>query len=185
MLKHGILGLLNYGSMSGYEIMEVFKNSLNYFWNANTSQIYRELQNLKAKDFVTDKTIEQIGKPDKKLFTITEAGQQELQKWLREPFKDSTNNAVLMKVFFMGELTPEENLQRFKKLKHKYEGILLEFSSIHEISDQYEKNFVKNHEKSLYWKMTIDYGIRQLKMMTEWCQSCIEKLEKEISDKKA
>ncbi len=34
MLKHGILGLLNYGDMTGYEISETFKNSLNYFWPA-------------------------------------------------------------------------------------------------------------------------------------------------------
>ena len=43
MLKHGILGLLNYGDMSGYEIREVFQDSLNYFWTAQTSQIYREI----------------------------------------------------------------------------------------------------------------------------------------------
>ena len=42
MLKHGILGLLNYGSMTGYEINKAFKDSLSYFWNAQTSQIYRE-----------------------------------------------------------------------------------------------------------------------------------------------
>ena len=43
MLKHGILGLLNYHSLTGYEIMEVFRDSLNFFWSAQTSQIYREL----------------------------------------------------------------------------------------------------------------------------------------------
>ena len=28
MLKHGILGLLNYGNMTGYEIREIFNKSL-------------------------------------------------------------------------------------------------------------------------------------------------------------
>lgn len=46
MLKHGILGLLNYQDMTGYEINTVFRDSLCYFWNAQTSQIYRELQTL-------------------------------------------------------------------------------------------------------------------------------------------
>lgn len=31
MLKHGILGLLNYHDMTGYEIMEVFRDSLRFF----------------------------------------------------------------------------------------------------------------------------------------------------------
>lgn len=30
MLKHGILGLLNYHDMTGYEIMEVFRDSLQF-----------------------------------------------------------------------------------------------------------------------------------------------------------
>ena len=52
MLKHGILGLLNYKEMTGYEIMEIFRDSLNYFWDAKTSQIYRELQGLEQKECV-------------------------------------------------------------------------------------------------------------------------------------
>ena len=52
MLKHGILGLLNYKEMTGYEIMEIFRDSLNYFWDAKTSQIYRELQGLEQKEYV-------------------------------------------------------------------------------------------------------------------------------------
>lgn len=43
MLKHGILGLLNYGDMTGYEIREAFESSLKFFWPAQTSQIYSEL----------------------------------------------------------------------------------------------------------------------------------------------
>ncbi len=46
MLKHGTLGLLNYGNMTGYEIREIFNKSLNFFWQAQSSQIYRELHTL-------------------------------------------------------------------------------------------------------------------------------------------
>ena len=49
MLKHGILGLLNYGDKTGYEIMTVFRDSLNHFWTAQTSQIYRELQTMEKR----------------------------------------------------------------------------------------------------------------------------------------
>ena len=63
MLKHGILGLLNYQEMTGYEIMEVFRDSLNYFWDAKTSQIYRELQGLEKKNWVSKTIVPQYGKP--------------------------------------------------------------------------------------------------------------------------
>jgi len=42
-LKHGLLGLLNYKSETGYDLDKLFKQSLNFFWKAQTSQIYREL----------------------------------------------------------------------------------------------------------------------------------------------
>ena len=74
MLKHGILGLLNYGSMTGYDIVQIFRDSLSYFWHAQTSQIYRELQTLKRNSWATDETIPQEGRPDKKIFTITDKG---------------------------------------------------------------------------------------------------------------
>ena len=77
MLKHGILGLLNYGDMSGYEIREAFKNSLNYFWTAQTSQIYRELCVLEKKGWITKQTVEQIGKPNKNICSITDEGRKE------------------------------------------------------------------------------------------------------------
>ena len=52
MLKHGILGLLNYRELTGYEIMIVFRDSLRFFWNAQTSQNYRKLQTLEGKGWV-------------------------------------------------------------------------------------------------------------------------------------
>ena len=82
MLKHGILGLINYHKMTGYEIMQTFRDSLNFFWNAQTSQIYRELQTLEAKKWVDKAVVEQQGKPDKNVYSITEEGRTELLRWL-------------------------------------------------------------------------------------------------------
>ena len=118
MLKHGILGLLNYQDMTGYEINTVFRDSLCYFWNAQTSQIYRELQTLEQKGWVTKCYVAQQGKPDKNIFTITEAGYEELLRWLSEDNPDITQKVpVLMTVFFMLERRREEIIPFFKKLK--------------------------------------------------------------------
>lgn len=59
MLKHGILGLLNYGDMTGYEIREAFESSLKFFWPAQTSQIYRELIVLEKNKWIEKHTVEQ------------------------------------------------------------------------------------------------------------------------------
>lgn len=82
MLKHGILGLLNYGDMTGYEIREIFNKSLNFFWQAQSSQIYRELRTLEKNGWITITTVEQSEKPNKNVCSITEDGRAELLSWL-------------------------------------------------------------------------------------------------------
>ncbi|MDO4298028.1 MAG: PadR family transcriptional regulator [Lachnospiraceae bacterium] len=177
MLKHGILGLLNYGEMSGYEIMEVFRDSLSFFWKAQTSQIYRELQTLKEKGYVEDRLVEQSGRPDKKLFSVTGAGQQELKRWLRE---DGTGldlrSTLLMHVFFRGELPAGENIEYFRRLKQECTGLLDEMQAAWKYVDEYEVQ-LQDASVPVYWRMTVEYGCRYMKMLMDWCDDCIRRLE--------
>jgi len=39
------------------------------------------------------------------------------------------------------------------------------------------KGMVARPEDSVYWNMTVEYGIRYMKMLSEWCDSCIKILE--------
>ena len=177
MLKHGILGLLNYGDMTGYEIKEVFERSLNYFWTAQTSQIYRELQTIEKKGWAKSTRIEQAGKPDKKVFQITDEGKEELMHWLI--FEDSgftMRSPLLMKVFFMGELSVEEGINFFEIFKNEMKNYLVKLQA----ADQYIDSFsaiIPKKETTVYWEMTLDFGKRNMQMYIEWADSCISKLK--------
>lgn len=48
-LPHAILGLLNYMPMTGYDLKNFFDDSIDFFWSAQMSQIYRELKNLEKR----------------------------------------------------------------------------------------------------------------------------------------
>lgn len=48
-LAFGILGFLNYGSMSGYDLVKAFESSLQFFWHAQNSHIYLELKKWRRK----------------------------------------------------------------------------------------------------------------------------------------
>lgn len=177
MLKHGILGLLNYGDMTGYEIMTVFRDSLSYFWPAQTSQIYRELQNIKKKGWAADTYIPQVGKPDKKLFSITDSGKQELHRWLLdEAAQCEVKSPLLMQTFFRGKLTPEENIAFFQNILACSNAFLANAQTPTENITIYE-TAVRYPKHSLYWKMTIEYGIMYMRMLREWSSKCIQELE--------
>ena len=177
MLKHGILGLLNYYEMTGYEIMEVFRDSLNFFWSAQTSQIYRELQGLEKQNWVRKNVVLQQGKPDKNVYFITEEGKTELLRWLSDDSVGwSDKTPILMKVFFMGERSREENIKYFKEIQERYRDFLKSLESVPEYIEMYG-NHIEEKEKMAYWQMTVDYGRRNMQMYIDWAQSCIDRLE--------
>ncbi|MDR2589569.1 MAG: PadR family transcriptional regulator, partial [Oscillospiraceae bacterium] len=85
-LKHGLLGLLNYdGPMTGYDLDKEFKRSLGYFWYAKQQQIYRELDEMEIKGWLTSERVIQNEKPNKRVYSITEDGKTEFVDWLNSP----------------------------------------------------------------------------------------------------
>ena len=181
MLKHGILGLLNYGSMTGYEINKAFKDSLSYFWNAQTSQIYRELQTIKKNGWATDEVVEQIGKPDKKVFTITERGRTELNRWLVEDNTEFiTRIPILMKTFFRGERSIDENIEYFTQLADMGTDFLTQFQNEPPKVADYSKR-LQDPMNAIYWKMTVEFGVMYIHTYLDWVNKCKKELE-EIRD---
>ena len=176
MLKHGILGLINYGDKSGYEIMTVFRDSLKHFWTAQTSQIYRELQTMEKAGWISQTHVSQTGKPDKNVFSITPAGREELLKWLRDQnFPKGFRNPFLMKTFFMGELPVEENLTFFRAFRDA--SVFPDEGKQASVNADMYRQAVNHPEKAIYWKLTIEFGRMYEKMQREWCEYCIKELE--------
>ena len=178
MLKHGILGLLNYGDMTGYEIKTAFEDSLNHFWHAQTSQIYRELQLLEKNGWVTATRVEQKGRPDKNVLSITQSGRDELKKWLNDASAASTmRNGMLMKVFFRGEYGIDENIVYFRSLAKRKMVFPRGSEVTEELSDNYSSQ-IDEPLKAIYWKFTIDFGVMFERMIQEWCNNCANELER-------
>ncbi len=176
MLKHGILGLINNGDKTGYEIMTVFRDSLKHFWTAQTSQIYRELQTMEKAGWIRQQSVSQTGRPDKNVFSITPAGHEELLRWLRDDnLPAGVRNPFLMKTFFLGELPVEENLAFFRAFQ---EASVFpdEGKQASAKADLYQQA-VGHPEKAIYWKLTIEFGRMYEKMQHEWCEYCIRELE--------
>lgn len=179
MLKHGILGLLNYGDMTGYEIREIFNKSLNFFWQAQGSQIYRELRTLEKNGWITIATVEQSERPNKNVCSITENGRIELLSWLstQNPIGD-TRVPLLMQVFFLGNRSKEENIAYFEGIASTCRQQLASFSDIDQSIDYFEGE-LNLRDQSPYWKMTADFGRRSLQMHIDWAEHCAAKLRSE------
>ncbi|OBK37996.1 PadR family transcriptional regulator [Mycobacterium sp. 1245111.1] len=84
-LPHAILVSLCEQSGSGYELTRRFDRSIGYFWSATHQQIYRTLRTMEADGWVSAKVVPQQGRPDKKVYTVSDSGRAELARWIAAP----------------------------------------------------------------------------------------------------
>jgi DNA-binding PadR family transcriptional regulator len=110
-----LLGLLTYGSMSGYELRKGFSISFAFFSGLSYGSIYPTLKKMQQEGLVTQRTEIQQTAPNKKVYTITEAGRAVFVDSLRTPVTlEKFKNAFLMRLFFFAHLTPDERLATAK-----------------------------------------------------------------------
>ena len=115
-LRFIILGLLGARPMTGYDIKRSFDRSLATYWNAGASQIYTTLKALAAEGLVSSEIVPQAGRPDRRVYQLTEAGQGELGAWLSDPVPARfTKDEFLTKLFFCGLTSDEEALAHLER----------------------------------------------------------------------
>ncbi|HSE08115.1 MAG TPA: PadR family transcriptional regulator [Nocardioidaceae bacterium] len=84
-LEHAILVSLRERPASGLDLARRFDRSIGFFWSATHQQIYRVLARMEADGWVRSAAVEQHGRPDKKVYEVTDAGRDELAGWLASP----------------------------------------------------------------------------------------------------
>ncbi len=176
-LKHALLGFLNYGDMTGYDLKQCFDQSIQHFWNANLSQIYPALSQLEEDGLLTMKVEYQEDRPNRKVYRITEAGCAELQRWLREPMDSPPNRQpFLIKVFFGKSMAKEDLLAQLRsQLSLHKEQMSTYQGPVREVLRQYIEATGLEQE-GLFWGLTLEAGIKQKKAWIEWLEETIEKI---------
>ena len=84
-IQFAILGLLNRQSLSGYDLKKIIADSDVFYWSGNNNQIYNSLVALHKSGLVTQEIVSQESLPNKKIYSITEAGREKLRTWLLSP----------------------------------------------------------------------------------------------------
>jgi|SRR5947209_3683833 len=84
-LRHAILAALLEGEASGYELAKRFDVSVANFWSATPQQLYRELERMERDGLLAARVVEQRRRPNKRVFSVTEAGYGELAAFTRQP----------------------------------------------------------------------------------------------------
>ena len=93
-----------------------------------------------------------------------------------DPVGNELRSPLMMKLFFRGELSPEENLRFFEKLQHESYAFAYQMTAVPSEIETYAE-LIGDPQKALYWKMTLEYGRMYVRMYHQWLESCIRQLE--------
>ncbi|MGF1640028.1 MAG: helix-turn-helix transcriptional regulator, partial [Rhodospirillales bacterium] len=104
------LGVLALGDASGYEIKKHFEEGpFSHFHAAGYGSIYPALGALLADGLVTCTAMAQEGRPDKKVYSLTEAGRRAFRRELHKaPAADSYRSEAIFMMFFGELLDPDQ-----------------------------------------------------------------------------
>lgn len=118
-LRHGLLDLLAGEPRSGYDLARYFAASMNNVWPAQHSQIYPELARLAKEGLIAQ--VGEEGPRRRKTYRTTEAGVEELRRWLREEQPDySVRYPARLRTFALWVLPTDEALAQVATERAEY-----------------------------------------------------------------
>lgn len=179
MLKYALLGFLNYSPATGYELKQFIDVSTANFWHAKQSQIYTTLKKLEEAEFVSSRFEPQEGRPNRRVYTISESGKEDLQTWLAKPLKDLEKHkeTLLLKLFFSAEIDEAVILS---ELNHQKELHIKQLAIYQKTTKGVIDQFMSSTgllKDAQYWEMTRRFGELYEQMNITWIEEIISKFE--------
>ena len=176
-LRHAVLGLLADSPASGYDLMKVFNKSLANVWPATQSQLYGELSRLAEQGLLEVST---EGPRRRKEYAVTEKGREELHHWLTVERPDRvTRNEALLRVFFLGELAPDEVRTYLRGEAEAAEQELAELRALREAIPWGEHT---DDAFARYGGLVLEYGLMDAEKRRSWARWALAEAEEIAED---
>lgn len=173
-LSHTILALLSKQPDSGYDISKHFDKELSCYWKATQQQVYRELGKLTEKGWVDFDTVPQAGKPDKKIYRITESGWQALTRWYMEPTEPTPIREDFLVKVLIGYKMPRHLL--LAEIKHRQQ---IHSAQLAEYRRMEEEHFTKTDDLEMqFMYLTLKRGVAYETSWLAWCDEVLAMLNK-------
>ncbi|MFH2128737.1 MAG: PadR family transcriptional regulator [bacterium] len=169
-IKHTILGLLHYRDLHGYRIKEIIEANFSHMWTINYGQIYPNLKKMLEEELITVREVMQMGEkgPPRKLYSITEAGKVEFNRWLSVSPDGNTllRDPFLMRFVFFGFGDKKRAAEIIDDQMKLYQGQL----------KQREANLELWERNDIYVNLMAELGIKMNTVLLEWLEESRRKI---------
>ena len=151
--------------ITSYEMKRNVARSIGYFWPFPHSQLYAEPARL-VRLGLLEEDVEKTGRR-RRLFRITEAGQQALSRWLAEPASEPTEirDLGMLKLFFGSQGRREDLLALASEQHAAHQRRCDEYRTLHDSV---------RHVAGRWELATLEIGTRYEQMATEFWADVLE-----------
>ncbi|MEV6652534.1 PadR family transcriptional regulator [Streptomyces sp. NPDC051219] len=179
-LRNAILAALLEGEASGYDLAKGFDASVANFWTSTPQQIYRELEKMEGQGLVSARVIAQERRPNKRLFSLTEAGRAELHGYTTQrPKPIAIRDELLVQVQSL-EAGDAEAVRR--AVRNKQEVAETKFKRYERLRDRLlagstETDFLATADRVGPY-LTLARGIAFEQENIRWCEFVLDVLDR-------
>ncbi len=173
-VKFAMLGILAEKDLHGYELKSSFDEKVGEFWSLNYGQIYSTLDRLEKEDLVTHDRQTQDRRPDRKIYSITGKGREELDEWLSTPVNKvrALRDEFFIKLVFMDRKDPASILNLIEKQKALY---LKQMNSLTRRKVSLKKK--AEDGDTLTTELLMDAGLFHAEADIRWLTLCAAKIK--------
>lgn len=160
-LGHALLGVLAERPRTGYALVKHLEQSIAYTWPASHSQVYPELARLRESGLIRETAEAPRGG---RVYELTEAGLEEMQRWLRETEPSRTvRDEAALRLFFLWLLEPGDAEAYLQGEAERARAVLAELERIAERRDP-------ETPKTRAYRIALELGRRSARARLEWAE---------------
>ncbi|MQS53264.1 PadR family transcriptional regulator [Companilactobacillus mishanensis] len=157
--KEVILGLLSKQNLTGYSITSMIQTRFSYFFDASTGMVYPALKSLEKDGYVTVEEQVQHGKPNKKIYQITEDGKKYFSEKIHENVEDDIFKSDFLMHMYFGNMLEKDEID--KLIEDERQRIQLKLDQLESDRIEWKKYMTTGQDFS------VDFGIKMYKAQLE------------------
>ncbi len=175
-LRYALLGFLNLGPMTGYDLKKQLDRSTQNFWYAGLNQIYPTLKKMEDEGWITSAFEPQEARPDRVVYHMSETGRQEMLEWLAQPLAELPRgrHSGLLKLFFAGYLERDEALAQLHAQLELHREQLTAHDETRAMIATVATKEPRLERAAVFWELVRDLGERNERMYVDWLEGAIE-----------
>ena len=179
---YALLALLAKQPNTAYELAQRARRPLGYFWTAPYGQIHPQLRQLADAGLLNVESRPGPGPKDKRVYSVTPAGLEELAGWvLRPPQDEPPRDDMLLKVYAMWVADPADARDMVLIQAERHREQIADYEAQQRKLDEAHPNGARPPSDPEFGSAaTLKYGIAYQRLRLEWCEWLIHQLQPRV-----